>query len=92
MIKKVLFVTLIAIMIAQFTFADGFNLANEGNSKSNSVTFISEYMNYILSLEYDSQKEDSKYIPDSGTKPSHRRGHRIRRKVDDEKGIDNNHN
>ncbi len=92
MSKKILFITLIVILIAQFSFADGFNTNNGEETESKSSSFISKLMSYMLSFEQDPQTEDSQDIPDMGEKESHRRGHRIKRKVeDDKKGINNNH-
>lgn len=92
MIKKILFVVLIIMLVIQFTFADGFNTSQDPNPESTEDTTISELIHYLLSLKLGCKEEESNNVPIIEDDTIHRRGHRIRRKVDDDKKqIDGNH-
>ncbi|MBS3740879.1 MAG: hypothetical protein KGY75_02315 [Candidatus Cloacimonetes bacterium] len=92
MIKKIFFVAFLFMIVAQLSFADGFNSAEGTESETKSDTYISELINYLFSLKFDIENGSSKSDPEINDEVVHRRGHRIRRKIDDDKKeIDDNH-
>jgi len=91
--KKILLGALIIFMIAQFAYADGFNTSSSGEeSQYYRYKTLSGLINYLLSLELFPDGEKTEIYINAKSDNLHRRGHRIRRKVEEDKKIvDNDH-